>query len=263
MKNFFSKFYMAFIYLFLYAPIIVLVVFSFNESKSRAHWTGFSLKWYEALFEDAVIMQAFYNTMLIAILSAIIATVLGTAAAIAIYGLRKLPQSLMMNMTYLPVLNPDIVTGVSLMLLFLLMHIQLGFNTMLLAHIIFNTSYVIIAVLPKLQKLNTYTMEAALDLGATPLYTYLHVILPQIKEGILTGFLFAFTLSLDDFVISFFTTGSGVSNLAIVIYSMAKRGLNPKINAMLTIMFACVIILLVIVSLRMNKDDELNKAHKK
>lgn len=255
MKSFLAKLYASLIYLFLYAPILVLMVYSFNESKSRGHWTGFSLKWYQALFEDDVIMQAFYNTMLIAVISAVVATVLGTIAAIAIHGLGKYPQMLMMNMTYLPVLNPDIVTGISLMLLFLLLNIQLGFQTMLLAHIIFNISYVIIAVLPKLQKLNTYTMEAALDLGASPLYAYLHVILPQIKEGILTGFLFAFTLSLDDFVISFFTTGSGVSNLAIVIYTMAKRGLNPKINAILTIMFIFVILLLVIVNMRMNKDE--------
>ena len=259
MKNLLSKMYAFLIYLFLYAPIVVLIIFSFNESRSRGTWGGFSLKWYQALFQDQTLMQAMYNTVLIAILSATIATVIGTIAAIAIDGLDKWMQGIFMNVTYLPVLNPDIVTGVSLMLLFLMVKIHLGFHTLLLAHIIFNIPYVIIAVLPKLQNLNKYTMEAALDLGATPLYTYWHVILPQIKEGILTGFLFAFTLSLDDFVISFFTTGSGVNNLATVIYSMAKRGLNPKINAVLTLVFLAVIILLTIVSLRMNKDENKSK----
>lgn len=263
MKNLLSKIYVFLIYAFLYAPIIVLAVFSFNESRSRGQWGGFSLKWYKALLEDDMIMSALYNTLAIGILSALVATVIGTIAAIAIDSLDRFPQGLFMNVTYLPVLNPDIVTGVSLMLLFLFLNIQLGFPTLLLAHIIFNISYVIIAVLPKLQKLDRHTMEAALDLGATPWYTYLHVIIPQIKEGIFTGFLFAFTLSLDDFVISFFTTGSGVNNLAIVIYTMAKRGLNPKINAILTIIFAVVMILLFVVSLRMNKEEKKNKQKNK
>jgi len=259
LKNILSKIYAFLIYAFLYAPIVVLIVFSFNESRSRGQWGGFSLKWYEALFQDQILMQAMYNTVLIAVLSATIATIIGTLAAIAIDGMDKWSQGIFMNVTYLPVLNPDIVTGVSLMLLFLMVKINLGFQTLLLSHVIFNIPYVIIAVLPKLQSLNRYTMEAALDLGATPLYAYRHVILPQIKEGIFTGFLFAFTLSLDDFVISFFTTGSGVNNLAIVIYSMAKRGLNPKINAVLTLVFVAVMILLTIVSIRSNREENKKK----
>lgn len=254
-KTFLKRGYTFLIFFFLYAPILVLVIFSFNESKTRANWTGFTLKWYKALFNDQYILNALYNTISIAILSALIATIIGTAAAIGIHAMRKFPKLMVMNITYLPVLNPDIVTGISMMLLFIFIKLPLGYLSLLLAHITFNIPYVILSVLPKLKQLNKFTLEAALDLGATPFYAYRKVVLPQIKSGVFTGFLLAFTLSVDDFVISFFNTGSGVSNVAITIYSMARRGINPEINALLTIMFIGVLILLLIINKRMTDSD--------
>ncbi|WP_176759015.1 ABC transporter permease [Alkaliphilus peptidifermentans] len=253
--SYLKKLYAFIIFFFLYAPIMVLIVFSFNESKSRGSWDGFTLKWYIELFQDRQIMSALYNTIVIAILSSTIATAIGTAAAIGIHNMKQFKRSMVMNLTYLPVLNPDIVTGISLMLLFIFLKIRLGFLTLLLAHITFNIPYVIISVLPKLKQLNKHIYEAALDLGASPSYALRKVIIPEIMPGIITGFLLAFTLSLDDFVISFFTTGSGVSNLSITIYSMARRGINPKINALSTIMFVTVLLLLIIVNKRMSKTN--------
>ncbi|GAB6087659.1 ABC transporter permease [Alkaliphilus crotonatoxidans] len=252
--RFLKKFYTSLIFLFLYAPIVVLIIFSFNNSRSRGSWDGFTLKWYVELFQDRQIMSALYYTLAIAILSSIIATAIGTAAAIGIHNMKRLPKAIVMNLTYLPVLNPDIVTGIALMLLFIFAQIQLGFFSLLLAHITFNIPYVILSVLPKLKQLNKHLYEAALDLGASPGYALRKVIIPEIMPGIITGFLLAFTLSLDDFVISFFTTGSGVSNLSITIYSMARRGINPKINALSTLMFVSVLLLLILVNTRMSKD---------
>ncbi|HPZ62797.1 MAG TPA: ABC transporter permease, partial [Halanaerobiales bacterium] len=220
MKRFLARGYAALIYLFLYAPILILIVFSFNASKSRGNWAGFTLNWYLELFQDRQIMKALYYTMVIAVLSAIIATVIGTAAAIGIHNMKRLKKTIVMNLTYIPVVNPDIVTGLSLMLLFIFTNLQLGFVSLLLAHITFNIPYVILSVLPKLKQLDKNLYEAALDLGATPLYAYRKVILPEIMPGIVTGLLLAFTLSVDDFVVSFFTTGSGVSTLSIIVYSM-------------------------------------------
>ena len=254
-KDLLKKGYLFLVFFFLYAPILILVVFSFNESKSRANWTGFTLDWYSQLFRDRQILDALYNTITIGVLSAVIATIIGTAAAIGIYNMKKYPRMMLMNVTYLPVLNPDIVTGIALMLLFIFMKMPLGYLTLLLAHITFNIPYVILSVLPKLMQLNKHIFEAAIDLGATPLYAYRKVVLPQISSGVITGLLIAFTLSIDDFVISFFTTGSGVSNVAITIYSMARRGINPKINALLTLMFGSVLILLFIIYKRSLKEN--------
>lgn len=253
--RFLKKSYVFLIFAFLYAPILVLIVFSFNESKSRANWDGFTLKWYMELFQDRQIMSALYYTLLIAVLSSIIATLIGVIASIGIFSMKKLPQSLVLNLNYLPILNPDIVTGISLMVLFIFMKMPLGFVTMLLAHITFNIPYVILSILPKLKQMNKHLYEAALDLGATPVEAFWKVILPEIMSGVITGFLLAFTLSLDDFVISFFTTGSGVNNLSIVIYGMARRGISPKINALSTLMFVSVLLLLIIVNFRMSKDN--------
>ena len=253
--RFLKKSYVFLIFAFLYAPILVLIVFSFNESKSRANWDGFTLKWYMELFQDRQIMSALYYTSLIAVLSSIIATLIGVIASIGIFSMKKLPQSLVLNLNYLPILNPDIVTGISLMVLFIFMKMPLGFVTMLLAHITFNIPYVILSILPKLKQMNKHLYEAALDLGATPVEAFWKVILPEIMSGVITGFLLAFTLSLDDFVISFFTTGSGVNNLSIVIYGMARRGISPKINALSTLMFVSVLLLLIIVNFRMSKDN--------
>lgn len=253
-----KKIYLYLIFLFLYAPIVVLVVYSFNESKSRGRWGGFTLKWYFELFQDRDLVSPLYNTLLIAFLSSIIAVVFGTAAAIGIHNMKKIKKAFVMNLTYIPVLNPDIVTGVSLMLLFIfvrpLINLNLGFTTMLLAHITFNIPYIILSVMPKLKQLNKNMYEAALDLGATPVRAFMKVIIPEIMPGIVTGFLLAFTLSIDDFVISFFTTSSGVSNLSIYVYSMARRGINPKINALSTLMFITVLALLLIVNKRTSRD---------
>ncbi|HEY8363681.1 MAG TPA: ABC transporter permease [Tissierellaceae bacterium] len=243
------------IFLFLYAPIIVLIVFSFNASKSRGVWSGFTLKWYVELFRDSNVLRALYNTILIAILSSIISTILGTFAAIGISDMPGISKKIILNLNYLPVLNPDIVTAVSLMVLFRFLKLEFGFTTMLLSHITFCTPYVILSVLPKLKQMNKHLAEAAMDLGATPFYALRKVVIPQIMPGIVTGALIAFTLSIDDFVISFFNTGQGVSNLSIEIYSMTRRGINPVINALSTLMFVSLMILLVIINKRTEKHE--------
>lgn len=257
--NFCSKFYLTLIFIFLYAPIITLIIFSFNNSKSMSHWSGFTFKWYRELLQNENILQALYYTVVIAVLSAIIATIIGTISAIGINKMKGAKKKLILNINYLPVLNPDIVTGISLMTLFIFVgmfiNIEMGFFTMLLAHITFSTPYVILSILPKLKQMPDNLTEAALDLGASPSYALRKVILPQIKPGIVAGFLMAFTMSIDDFVISFFTTGPGVSNLSMEIFAMARRGIKPEINALSTLMFITVLILLLIV----NRKDSLVK----
>ncbi|MBQ2897523.1 MAG: ABC transporter permease [Clostridia bacterium] len=258
MKKSIYRLYTFLVYFFLYAPIIVLIVYSFNESSSRGKWGGFSLKWYAELFDNPTIMTSLKNTLLIALLSAVIATIIGTLAAIGIHKLKPFTKNFVMDITYLPVLNPDIVTGISLMLLFVFLSIPLGFVSLLLSHITFNIPYVILNVMPKLKQLNPNTYEAALDLGASPIYAYSKVILPEIAPGILTGFLFALTLSIDDFVVSFFTTGPGVSTLSITIYSMTRKGIKPEINALSALMFITVLILLFIVNYRSENSKKEN-----
>lgn len=249
LENFLKKFYLVIIFIFLYAPIVTLMIFSFNDSKSMSNWNGFTFKWYGELFRNENIMSALYYTIIIALLASIIATIIGTITAIGIHNMKKgAGKTILLNVNYLPVLNPDIVTGIALMSLFIFFKLDFGFTTMLLAHITFNIPYVILSVLPKLKQLPANTTEAALDLGATPLYAMRKVIIPQIKPGIVAGFLMAFTMSIDDFVISFFTTGPGVTNLSIEIYSMARRGIKPEINALSTLMFLTVLILLLIVN---------------
>ena len=246
MKKVFSNIYLFLVFLFLYAPIFALVVFSFNDSKSMAHWGGFTLKWYERLLQNESIMSALYYTIVVAVLSSVIATIIGTISAIGIHKMRGRGRKLLLNINYLPVLNPDIVTAVALMSLFAFVNLEFGFMTMLLAHIMFSIPYVILSVLPKLKQLPQNIEEAAMDLGATPSYALRKVILPQIKPGIVSGFLIAFTMSVDDFIISFFNTGNGVSNLSIEIYGMARRGIKPEINALSTIMFTVVLGLLLL-----------------
>lgn len=259
MMRFLKKSYVFLIFLFLYAPIITLMVFSFNDSRSRGTWSGFTFKWYIQLFHDRQILTSLYYTIIVGVFSAIIATIIGTAAAIGIHGWHGYKRELIMNFTYLPVLNPDIVTGIALMILFVFADFKLGLLTLLLAHITFNIPYVILSVLPKLKQLDNNTYEAALDLGATPWYAFKRVILPEIMPGVVTGLILAFTLSVDDFVVSFFTTGSGVSNLSITVYSMARRGINPTINAVSTLMFVTVLILLIIVNVRISKENGLRR----
>lgn len=257
-----SRIYLGLIFIFLYAPIIVLAVFSFNESKSRGNWTGFSLKWYMELVADKDIRSAFYYTILIAITSAVISTILGTVAAIGINSMKGKMKSITLNANYLPVVNPDIVTGISLMILYISFNIDFGFKTILISHIVFNTPYVILSILPKLKQLDVNMTEAAMDLGATPMYALRKVIIPEIKPGIVTGFLMAFTLSIDDFIISYFTKGEGVTNLSIVIYSMARRGVRPTINALSTIMLAVVLLLMILINKRSNGIEKSKKENK-
>lgn len=247
-KKLFSKIYMYLVFLFLYAPIIVLIVFSFNDSRSRSVWKGFTFKWYIELFQDREILSALYYTILIALISCIISTIIGTIAAIGISDIPGIKKKILLNINYLPVLNPDIVTAVSLMTLFKFLQLEFGFLTMLLSHITFSIPYVILSVLPKLKQMDVHMAEAALDLGATPFYALRKVILPEIKPGIVSGALMAFTLSVDDFVISFFNKGAEVTNLSITIYSMARRGINPVINALSTLMFIGVLVLLLFVN---------------
>jgi len=211
-----------------------------------AHWGGFTFKWYERLIHNDSIMSALYYTLIVAILSSAIATVVGTISAIGIHKMKSKSRKLVLNINYLPVLNPDIVTAVALMSLFAFVNMEFGLTTMLLAHIMFNIPYVILSVLPKIKQMPQNIEEAAMDLGATPIYSLRKVILPQIKPGIVSGFLIAFTMSIDDFIISFFNTGNGVSNLSIEIYGMARRGIKPEINALSTIMFGVVLGLLLL-----------------
>lgn len=244
------KAYIGLILAFLYAPIVLLILYSFNDSKSRAQWGGFTLRWYRELFADQAIMSALGTTLSIGLLAAAISTVLGTAGAIALFQMKRRPRGVMMSVVNLPMLNSEVVTGVSLMLLYAMAHIQLGYFTLLLSHIAFCVPYVVLSVLPKLRQLDPHLAEAAQDLGATPVRGFIRVILPDIMPGVLSGFIMALTMSIDDFVVSFFTTGSGVSNLSITIYTMAKRGISPKINALSTIIFACVFVLLIGINLQ-------------
>ena len=250
-----KRIYTFLIFLFLYAPIIVLIVFSFNDSKSRGTWSGFTLRWYVELFNDPTILKALNYTILVAFLASIISTVIGTFAALGIYNMPGIRKKVVLNLNYLPVLNPDIVTAISLMALYRFLRLDFGFTTMLLSHITFCIPYVVLSVLPKLKQMDKNLAEAAMDLGATPFYALRKVIIPEIKPGIITGALIAFTLSIDDFVISFFNTGNGVSNLSIEIFSMTRRGINPTINALSTLMFISLLILLLIINKRTEKNN--------
>lgn len=257
-RKFFERFYVGLIILFLYAPIIILILLSFNGSKSRAKWGGFTLRWYRELFKNESIMNALYTTLIIALLSALIATVIGTAAAIAINSMKKTPRTIMIAITNIPMLNADIVTGISLMLLFVALRFTLGFTSVLISHITFNIPYVILSVMPKLKQLNPHTYEAALDLGATPVYAFFKVILPDIFPGVLTGFFLAFTMSLDDFVITHFTKGPEINTLSTKIYTEVRKGIKPEIYALSTLMFITVLLMLIIIN-RKNADKTANK----
>ena len=240
--------YTALVLIFLYAPIITLTVLSFNQSKSRSHWAGFTLDWYISLFEDSAIMSAFSNTIIIALASAFIATVFGTLACLGMIYMRRRSRTLIMGMTNIPMLNADIVTGISLMLLFIACRATMGSVTVLFAHITFNIPYVILSVMPRFRQFNRSVYEAALDLGATPVYAFRKVVLPDIFPGILSGFTMAFTMSLDDFIITHFTKGPGFDTLSTKIYSEVKKGIKPEIYALSTIMFTVVLLLLVVVN---------------
>lgn len=247
-KTFAGRIYITLIFIFLYAPIVTLIVLSFNASKTRAKWGGFTLKWYKTLFENEVILQALWNTLLIAFLSALIATLIGTIACISMQAMKKRSRGILMGITNIPMLNAEIVTGISLMLLFISLGIKFGFMTILLAHITFNIPYVILSVMPRMKQLNPSTYEAALDLGASPVQAFFKVIFPDILPGILSGFLMAFTMSLDDFIITHFTKGPGIDTLSTKIYTEVKKGIKPEMYSLSTIIFVTVLILLILVN---------------
>lgn len=243
-----QKVYVFLIFVFLYAPIVTLIVLSFNASKTRAKWGGFTFKWYAKLFENEAIIQALWNTLLIALLSALIATVIGTIACISINSMKKHSRAVIMGITNIPMLNAEIVTGISLMLLFISFGIRFGLGTILLSHITFNIPYVILSVMPRMKQLNPSTYEAALDLGASHMTAFFKVVFPDILPGILSGFLMAFTMSLDDFIITHFTKGPGIDTLSTKIYTEVKKGIKPEMYALSAIIFVSVLILLLLVN---------------
>ncbi len=262
----FGKIFNACVYVLLYAPLLIMIFFSFNESKSTSVFTGFSLKWYEELFSKRDIMESLRNTLVLAVLSALIATVLGTLAAVGLYRMKnKFLYSTMNTVTNIPMMNPDIVTGVSLMLLFVFAGRLLGakeslsFVTLLIAHVTFNLPYVILNVLPKLRQTDEHLYEAALDLGCTPIKSFFKVVLPSISSGILSGALMAFTLSLDDFVISYYTTGADFQTLPLKIFAMTKKTVKPDMYALSTLMFFAILILLIVINVLQEKSDKKNK----
>jgi spermidine/putrescine transport system permease protein len=244
----------------MYAPIALLMLFSFNNSKLPI-WKGFTLSWYAKMFNDASIQQAFMYTIIIAIISSFAATVIGTFAAMGINRMVSWQKNIAMNITYIPLLSPDIIIGISLMMLFSVIKLPFGLPTLIVSHITFSTPYVILSVMPKLKQMDYNLYEAALDLGATPWYAFKKVIFPEIMPGVIAGAFIAFTLSIDDFVVSFFNKGAGVDTLSIKIYSMARKGVNPTINAISTIMFSTIIIILLVMNIKVNK--KLSKSQTK
>lgn len=266
--------YTALIMAFLYAPIFVLIIFSFNQSKSRALWTGFTLDWYRRVFTNEKILTSLGNTLIIAVISAIIATIIGTLAAIGINSMRKWAKTLVLNITYMPIINPEIVTGVSLMLLFVSIQkvfgsinstigtnfsLEMGFTTLVLAHVTFSIPYVILNVLPKLRQQDKHIYEAALDLGCSPFEAFWKVVIPEIMPGIISGMMMAFTFSLDDFIISYFVTGPNFQTLPIEIYSMTRKKVSPEINALSTIIFLVVLTALTLSNYLESKREQHKK----
>lgn len=256
MKNIATRIYTALIFIFLYAPIATLMVLSFNASKTRAKWGGFTTKWYVSLFHNKDILNALSNTLIIALGSALIATVIGTIACIAMNSMHRRTKAIMMGITNIPMLNAEIVTGISLMLLFISFGLKFGMGTILLAHITFNIPYVILSVMPRMKQLNPSTYEAALDLGASQLTAFFKVVFPDLLPGILSGFLMAFTMSLDDFIITHFTKGAGVDTLSTKIYTEVKKGIKPEMYALSTLIFMTVLVLLLLVNLSPSKKSD-------
>ncbi len=248
MKKVFERVYLALLLIFMYAPIVTLIVLSFNSSKSRAKWGGFTLNWYVNLMSDEAVASALVNTLTIAVLATVFSTIIGTFTCIAMIGISKKMRSLIMGITNIPMINADIVTGISLMLLFRFLHLSSGFSTILLAHITFNIPFVMLSVMPRIKNMNFYVYEAALDLGASPAYAFSKTVLPDLVPGIVSGALMAFTMSLDDFIITYFTKGSGFETLSTLIYSEVKKGIKPEIYALSAIIFVVVLVLLFIVN---------------
>ena len=281
----FNRIFTALVFLFLYAPILVLIVFSFNAGDSNVVWEGFSLHWYRELFSDRIIMRSVYTTLLVSLLATIIATVAGTFAAIGFYNLRRRPRNVLNTVNNIPMMNADIVTGVAMCLFFVAFftgwsgfagwvnsmqsvfhlpeRLTLGFGTLLIAHITFNIPYVILSVSPKLRQMDKNLVDAAMDLGCTWMQAFWKVILPEIKPGIVSGALTAFTMSVDDFIISYFTAGSSSSTLAMTIYGMTKKRVTPEINAISTLLFVTVLVLLVITNVREARQEQLEERRRK
>lgn len=277
-----SRLFMALVFLFLYAPIFVLIVFSFNDSKSRTVWQGFTFRWYLELFQDRDIINALSTTLLVSLIATLAATAVGLFAAVGFYNMRKRWRTPLMTVNSIPMTNADIVTGVSLCLLFvaffaawqpvadylngaqsfitLPVKLHMGFGTLLIAHITFDIPYVILSIMPKLRQMDKNLVDAAQDLGCTWMQAFWKVVLPEIKPGVVSGMLIAFTMSVDDFVISYFTAGSSASTLAMVVYGMTKKRISPKINAISTLLFITVLILLVIVNIREARQEKILKA---
>ncbi len=253
-----SRIYLFLIFAFLYLPIIVLIALSFNNSKTKVVWGGFTLRWYTSCFQDEKIMSAFVTTLQITFLSAIIATLIGTLAALGINAMRKRNQTIYLGATNIPLLNADIVTGISMMLLFV-KFMDLGFVTVLIAHITFSIPYVILNVMPKLRQVNRNTYEAALDLGATPMYAFYKVTWPEIRSGVFSGFMMAVTMSLDDFSITYFTKGAGVNTLSTMLYTELRKGIKPELYALSTILFFAVLIILLLGNVHPGKKATTDK----
>ena len=247
-----ERIYLILIFLFLYLPIAVLIVLSFNDSKSRVMWGGFTFKWYRELLESSMIMEAFQTTIVITLAASTLATLLGTMAAIGIHAMKKRNRTLMLGATNIPLLNADIVTGISMMLIFV-RFTSLGLHTVLIAHITFNIPYVILNVLPKLNQTSASAYEAALDLGAKPLYAFFKIVWPQIVPGVLSGFLMSVTMSLDDFSITYFTKGAGVNTLSTMIYTELRKGIMPQMYALSTILFLIAFALLLLINFRSSR----------
>lgn len=261
-----SKIYTALVFVFLYAPIAVMILFSFNSTSSTAVFSGFSIQWYKTLLQDETTLRAFYNTLILAVGSSVTATVLGTAAAVGIDKMKKGPaRSGIMAITNIPMMNPEIVTGISMMLLFVfvgnLVKVEsvLGFGTLLIAHVTFNLPYIILNVLPKLRQTDRNLAEAAQDLGCKPVTAFFKVVLPSITPGIITGMITAFTLSLDDFIISYFTGGPGFQTLPIAIFSMTKKRVKPDMYALSALIFVSILLLLILYNIAQAKSEEKSK----
>ncbi len=259
-----SKIYNTLIFLFLYSPIAVLIVYSFNNSKNRVRWEGFTLDWYADLFSDELVLESLWVTLEVAVIAALVATVIGTMAAVGIYSMNGKMRQVMLSVNNIPMINPEIVTGISMMLMFVAIYratglLQPGFLTLLLAHITFCIPYVVLQVLPKLRQMNKHMYEAALDLGCHPFAAFFKVVLPEIMPGVITGALMAFTMSLDDFVISYFNSGSTAQNLSVTIYSMTKKPITPEINALSTLMFGTILLLLIAVNVWQVRDLNRNR----
>ena len=256
-KKTISRIYMALIFLFLYLPIMVLVVLSFNNSKSRVKWGGFTTQWYISMFQNKSIMDAFTMTLQITLTASVLATIIGTLAAIGIQAMRRKGTAILLGATNIPLLNADIVTGISMMLLFV-RFTKLGFSTVLIAHLTFDIPYVILNVLPKLNQTSRSAYEAAMDLGATPLYAFYKIVWPDIRSGVFSGFLMAVTMSLDDFSITYFTKGAGVNTLSTMLYTELRKGIKPEMYALSTLLFAIALILLFIMNFGSSRKNDIN-----